>query len=80
MEEEEGRLSAKTVLEQVLEHAEDFADVLIMLRGNDGMTGFVTNLDGFEESVAFMERIKLMAMIQDSKHNEYNPGTGDGGV
>lgn len=73
----EEQTSVKSILEQTLEHADDFADVLIMLRGKDGMTGFVTNLFNFEESIAFMERIKLMAMIQDAKHGTYNPGTGD---
>jgi len=74
---ESERLSVKTVLEQVLEHADDFEDALIMLRGKDGMIGFVTNLDDFEASVTFIERVKLMALIQDTKHNTYNPGTGD---
>jgi len=74
---ESERLSVKVVLEKVLENADDFEDTLIMLRGKDGMIGFVTNLDDFEASVTFIERVKLMALIQDAKHNTYNPGTGD---
>lgn len=70
--------TAKKTLESVLEFANDITDVLIMVRDVNGQMGFVTNVDGLTESIAFMERIKHRALALDAADPEdYNPGTGD---
>lgn len=73
---EEGAITAKFALEQVMEFADDIEDVLIMVRDHDGTVGFVTNLPGFDESVSFMENVKFRALM-NAAQGEYNPGTGD---
>jgi hypothetical protein len=74
----EETLTAKQVLEEILTHADVITDVLIMIRDMDGQMGFVTNVDGFSESITFMERIKHRALEHDASNmGGYNPGSGD---
>jgi len=67
----------RKVLEDVLEFADDIADILIMVRGTDGTLGFVTSTDGFESSLALIESVKFGMLLNNAVNSGYNPGTGD---
>jgi hypothetical protein len=62
----EEEFTARAVLEEVLEHSDTLTDILIMIRDMDGQIGFVTNVDGFTESLAFIERVKHGMLNHDT--------------
>lgn len=64
---EEERQSPKELLSTVLEHADDVLDILIMVRDVEGGMGVVSNVESFEETLAFIERIKYRMLNNDAE-------------
>jgi hypothetical protein len=71
----EEEVTARYVINEILPYSDSIENVLIMMQDGEGQVGFVTNLNGFEESLAFMERVKHRMLARES--GKYNPGTGD---
>ena len=47
------------VLNEVLKFVDDVEEVIVMVKDSQGTTGFVTNVDSYEKTIALIERVKF---------------------
>lgn len=63
-------MSARAVLEELLPHADEMSQVIVIVKDDVGNIGFLGNLSSFEESMALLERAKFLAYVMDSKQSK----------
>jgi len=72
-EPEQPSITAADILREILGNdSEHLSDVLVLMRDDKGVCGFVGNLDGAGETLLFMEQIKH-EMLTRMRGDDENP-------
>lgn len=59
--------SARLILTGLLEHADTIEDIVVLTRDAEGVPAFLSNLDGFAETMLFIDLVRMKAMQKYSE-------------
>ena len=65
-------ISASDILREVLQGADELAEVVVIMRGKNGQGGLVSNLESPGENFLFMEQVKF-ELLQRLKEEPPHP-------